>query len=259
MPEARASSSAGPRGKNSQIRITQRDIRLYGYTDGCRRCTDLMNNAVNPYRFHSDECRLRIYLEWKEHNDPKWNAVRHIVEPDSPAADPVPVEMEAEDFAPRQSPAPSSPAPSSASHRGSGIATPGDGLTTPAHDGHWDPESFQDFAQNDPDDPSMEGFFPDADEDDYPHEPNADDWMDDRGPYDLDADGGDAMMDALVMAGTDPEAAYLYTCAVMNKKLPPTFLQIYGRGGIMKEANWPRRSLNVEGLGALDLLSLIHI
>ena len=33
MPEAQASSQK-PRGSNTQIRITQRDVRLYGYTDG---------------------------------------------------------------------------------------------------------------------------------------------------------------------------------------------------------------------------------
>ena len=34
------------------------------------------------------------------------------------------------------------------------------------------------------------------------------------------------------------------------------FMDIYGRGGIMNEAVGPRRSLSVQGLGALDIRTL---
>ena len=69
-----------------QIRVTARDHGLYGYTSGCKRCDDLQNGANRPHRHHSNESRLKMYLAWEEHGDVKWNAVKHIVEPD--VADP---------------------------------------------------------------------------------------------------------------------------------------------------------------------------
>ena len=50
------------RGPFSVKKITNRDLRQYGHTEGCRRCDDLVNDVLRPHRFHSDECRLKIYL-----------------------------------------------------------------------------------------------------------------------------------------------------------------------------------------------------
>ena len=47
-----------------QVHITDRDLRVYGYTDGCSRCYDLSRKLKRTYKRnqHSDECRLRMYL-----------------------------------------------------------------------------------------------------------------------------------------------------------------------------------------------------
>ena len=70
--------------------------------------------------------------------------------------------------------------------------------------------------------------------------------------YDLDGSSPKDMVDALVMAGADVQAATLFTNAIVNKTLPGLFAEVFGSGGIFKDANGLRRALNVEVLGALD-------
>ena len=72
----------------SQVRIANRDLTLYGYTLGCPRCNDLEHGKSKTHKEHSDECRLRMYLAWQTNEDNKFNAVRHILEPDAPKDDP---------------------------------------------------------------------------------------------------------------------------------------------------------------------------
>ena len=72
---------------NIHARITAKDIRRFGYTDGCRRCSDLMNKVARPSKHGNNECRLRMYLLWQEVGGPKWEAVKHLVNPDEPVVD----------------------------------------------------------------------------------------------------------------------------------------------------------------------------
>ena len=69
-----------------------------------------------------------------------------------------------------------------------------------------------------------------------------------------DADIADFLMvNALIAAGVDRTCAELYTntgCAIPNCT---SFVEVYGRGHIMAQANGPRRSLSITGLNALDL------
>ena len=63
-------------------------------------------------------------------------------------------------------------------------------------------------------------------------------------------------MNALIAAGTDRHSARICTntvCPVCALKTGPTFLEVYGRGHIMADANGTRRALNVHGIDALDL------
>ena len=78
----------------SQVRITNRDLKLYGYTSGCPRCDDLEHGKSKTHKEHSDECRLRMYLTWQTNGDPKSDAVRHILEPDAPRDDPDHVKLD---------------------------------------------------------------------------------------------------------------------------------------------------------------------
>ena len=61
------------------------------------------------------------------------------------------------------------------------------------------------------------------------------------------------MMNALILAGAGPDQARTYTAATRGKADPPTFMEFYGRGSIVGEANRARRCLNIKGLHALDL------
>ena len=63
----------------------------------------------------------------------------------------------------------------------------------------------------------------------------------------------DAMMSALIAAGTSPEAASNFVHRVIGEKNATTFMEMYGQGSLVAEANKQRRSLNVEGLRAFDL------
>ena len=40
------------------VRITDRGLRLYGHTEGCPKCDDLLKGKRNTGRNHSQECRL---------------------------------------------------------------------------------------------------------------------------------------------------------------------------------------------------------
>ena len=72
-----------------------------------------------------------------------------------------------------------------------------------------------------------------------------------------DDEGEDANMSvhSLLLAGVAELEAKARIHAMMADQ-KPTFMEVYGRGSIMEEANGNRRNLNVEGLGALDLRTM---
>ena len=59
----------------AQIRITAKDVRTYGLTPDCPRCTDLRARRKQTNKEHSAECRLHMYLAWQSNDDPKYLAV----------------------------------------------------------------------------------------------------------------------------------------------------------------------------------------
>ena len=81
-------------------------------------------------------------------------------------------------------------------------------------------------------------------------------WNDDDMTGDLGDEGMnvDSIMTILQVLGVDVVEANRYAIAAMRaKSKPPTsFIEAYGRGGLIKLAN-KRRDLNLEGLAALDL------
>ena len=60
------------------LRITLKDLQTYGFTPGCPRCNDLQNGKYNSAKHHTNECRLRVYLAYQEHDHPKWKAETHV-------------------------------------------------------------------------------------------------------------------------------------------------------------------------------------
>ena len=55
------------------------------------------------------------------------------------------------------------------------------------------------------------------------------------------------MVNALVGAGFDASTAKGFCAAITSQLSQATFVELYGRGAIVKEANGPRRSLTVKG------------
>ena len=177
-------------------KITEKDLKRYGYTDGCQRCRDLQRGIRLPFKPHTDECRLRMYFEWEKADDPKYKKVKHILHPDAAApdaAEPGDLDLDALDLeappvvdAPPAPPTPAGPQPPSQPHSPSGI---------------WDPEQndFEYFADKlDGAQPLHEVVPPDFLDDAMEEDPPA---------PDPSAPDGNDMVDYLVMTGADPVEA----------------------------------------------------
>ena len=211
------------------VRITMKDLKdKYGFTPGCPRCADMERGHARTNKHHNAECRLRLYGEYERHDDPKWRAVKHLLEPKEPKPDvvEVPHEPVQEAFEPpeRQPLIPENSYPNTEPN-------------TLAPDSPVDDLDLDD---------AYDLFGPDAD----------DDGMEEDAP-----NTEDQMVDAFVLAGTTHDCARDYVRAMLHHKqthLPPrpkptTFVEVFGGGAICHEANRSRRNLNLEGLHAMDL------
>ena len=69
--------------KHIEAKITDKDLRLYGVSHNYPRCSGLQKGKRHPFRPHSVECRLRVYLSWKEHDNLRYKRIRHLLEPDA--------------------------------------------------------------------------------------------------------------------------------------------------------------------------------
>ena len=65
-----------------QIRMTLNNCQRFGFTDGCPRCLDLETGAYRTNAHHNDNCRLNMYLAFRDANTAKWRTVRHVSEPE---------------------------------------------------------------------------------------------------------------------------------------------------------------------------------
>ena len=195
---------------------------------------------------HSLLCRTRIYLQWEEHHDPKFEAIKHLLPP-AQTREPVHGEKEEEVVI---------PPPTPVAHEPPDIATPIEpnaNMDQDVHDWHWEhfnmPSDDEGDGYNDADIP---GLIADDDEE-----------MQEAAQQDTEA-----MVDALLLAGVDPNAAKTYAkrfvCPVNSKMMKEknnidssaTFIEVFGSGNICRQANKVRRNLNLKGLAAMDLRTL---
>ena len=58
-----------------------KDLEAYGYTPGFPRCSDLQKKKHRTNKHHTVESRTRMYLCYEENNDPKFQAIKHLIEP----------------------------------------------------------------------------------------------------------------------------------------------------------------------------------
>ena len=68
----------------------------------------------------------------------------------------------------------------------------------------------------------------------------------------VDSDDEDKVINALVQNGVQPDVAKKKARDIVNPN-QATFVEMYGRGGTVREANTARRDLNVKGLAAFDI------
>ena len=238
-----------------RLRLTRNDFRKYGWTPECGKCKEMKANRPFTNNPHTEDCRYRIYDEFRKHNDPKWRKAMEelgITEPHpQPQKEHIDTEgrevgdlfhepppddshgVETPTGLPREI-APSSPAPSYAP------TSPGQGNEAEEADGDRHDMDLENHLQRD-----------------------GGDWNPDYGPYDLedfdmgrmDEDDGDEMVSSLIMAGATADQAQAYAAVVRGQPSDkvPTFMEFYGRGSILREANRARRCLNIKGIHALDL------
>ena len=232
----------GVKTLDANIRITAKDLKDFGYTQGCPRCDDLIAKKRWP-RNHSTECRLRIYCDFQRTNHPKWQAVKHLFYDEaSPKFSAGQVDAEGAAATPK-------------ALDGSNILEyPMDEPNSardqehqePVPDGHGDAmdEDLEVNHEDAMDEETINNAYDDVPEDDV-----AELFMDDDEGMDVQQ-----MASCLCMAGAQKHVADEHAGKMFAFKDPSaaTFMEVYGKS-IFDQAQIARRSLNVQGLGALDL------
>ena len=66
---------------DKKVGITMKDLETYGYTPGCPRCSDLQKKMHRTNRHHYLECKTHMCQCYEESNDPKFQAIKHLIEP----------------------------------------------------------------------------------------------------------------------------------------------------------------------------------
>ena len=212
-----------------QLRITQKDLDQFGYSDDCPKCSDLRAGKMISSKPHNDQCRVRIYLHYKETNHPKWRAVRHLFEDHD----------------------------SSPSFHANQVDKEGAPLTPPplleVEPLPQDPADARDEEANQMD----EAVHIALDSEPMADDAVADlfmDFEDDAEHMDTQEANENAMLDALIQAGVQPALAKETAHQMMALKNRSTFVEAYGKS-ITDYANAHRRNLNIDGLASLDLRS----
>ena len=217
-----------------QIRITRADLKAFGSSPGCPRCADIDYGLFQTKKSHSRECRLRMYLEYREHDSPKWRAVKHLLDPTDVEPNTRPAlrePLEVDELPPPQD------QPRVGSTEGD-LVDPVIDVEEPHGGGHWPSPEADPHALTP--DQAWEMFGPDEDE--------ANESMDEDELADISEN---AMMESFIAAGADSAHAHDHVHKLFSFK-HATFMELYGRGKIVEEANTNLRSLNVKGLDAFD-------
>lgn len=219
---------------DSQIKITLKDLQQFGFTDGCPRCNDIIQNRKWK-RNHGTECQLGIYLDHQKTANPKWSAVKPLCDADKAGPNLSQGQVDVESAAATQK-----------AEHGKIILGNRDPNATPRHPGIDEPNSARmdleadyqemqentDAAFNDNRDVSMQL---DKDEGDVATL-FAEFEDDDQGM------GQDDMVESLKLAGVREFKA----------STPATFMEVCGRS-IFHQSQVERRNINVKRLGAFDL------
>ena len=214
----------GDEHKKRRMQVSWQNLQDYGFTPNCPRCSLHRQglHARAKHSRHNEVCRSRIYQEIRANlrtvdpEDEKRLEVKRKPTPEPKADEAVP-------------------------------ETPR-GLEEPAHDDAAMDEAvlggdvdLDDAGMDQADNADTSGFYREVD--DAMAEDNADTEM-------------MAIMDVLQTLGVDVEDANRFSAKVIRAARGdshPTFVEAYGTGRIVEQANNVLRNLNVKGLAAFDL------
>ena len=219
-----------------RVRITRNDLDKFGTTAGCPRCIQHDLGNFHSKLAHSEECRSRIYAEYKAAADAKWaRAAEDLQRRISRGGDLHVPDRPQSQSGPDLDPNEVEPPPTKKPRRRHG---------DPEHDSDADDEGYEIPFFDVRDEPDSKRVrFTDETEEDI---------ADLYAPSSDDEDVVSHLVNALSLAGVEPTIAAVKAKHIVNPDAS-TFLELYGRGSICREANEGRRDLNVRGLGALDL------
>ena len=234
-----------------QLRLTVKDFKQFGWTEKCPRCLDLQAGAHRTTTNHSGNCRLRMYLAFKDANTAKWRAVRHLIDPEPDAPfNQRHVDMEG----------------------ASGLEAPRalDGQDIFDHSVRHEPNVGQSSAAMDDVDEEQkqsrdaadvvianEAFhdpFHDPFGNVYEDSSNEMDVAEIFGDFDND-DNADSMAMALTASGLNTEHARQVAFSMCQHEPTSSFIEVYGRS-IRDQSLVTRRDFNIQGLDAFDLRTL---
>ena len=264
-------------GELRLVRITKADLEKYGYTAGCPRCARLEYGQARTKLAHNDECRRRMYKLFKRDGDNKWHRASQDIQgkfaqsqpaewkPDSvlDARNKASVERLKAQLKSRRSANSGEPQASNADgDQPPPAKAPRTGPQSserPSPRGA--PQSFSPSVAPNDDDKFLPGL--ESDDEDFrepPAKKRCGDSQRDRpeekaadlfAPSDDEAEESKTVH-ALVSSGVDRALAVKKAKDLIAPD-EATFMELYGRGAIMREANGARRDLNVHGLAALDI------
>ena len=214
-----------PPSKTRRVQVTWKQLQQYGYTEGCHRCS-LHRQGLHArarHARHNEDCRSRIYQEIRTSSkDIQPEEERRLVVKPKPTKEPKHDE-EVPDAA-------------AETPRDLGDAAMDEATVNEANE-HMGVESQT--ADND-----TTEFFQEVD-----------DAMAEEAEDSPDTEMA-AMLDVLQTLGVDVEDANRFCVRVIHtsrRATNPTFVEAYGTGRILEDANGTLRNLNIKGLAAFDL------
>ena len=210
-----------------RIQITWQHLQDYGYTPNCHRCSLHRQglHARAKHSRHNEACRSRMYQE--------------VLARDKTVSAEEEQRLEVKKKPPKEPKIDEPPTPETPREPKANAPVQGDS--------NMDAQDVEADNLPDIDDSDMGGdtteFYKEVDE---AMEEN------DNGDDDHDTEMV-AMMDILQTLGVDVQEANKFCAKAMHAAASPSFVEAYGTGRIVEDANGILRNLNIKGLAAFDL------
>ena len=193
--------------------------KLLATPRGCPKCGDLQKKKRRTSKHNSVECRKRMHLCYEENSDPKFQAIRHLIEPSKPEE----------------------------------VRVDQDELPVPGHHPAAAQSSDAPCKNSRETEPNTQEADDHAAGYETPEPYDVHDLSDSDGDEEMQTE--DQMAGSCIIAGADPNFAKTHVQHVLqvDSQKPTTFMEIYGGEAICQKANRSRRRLRVKSIATLDL------